>query len=97
MSPNANLACYEKSFSLHLLVVKNLADVDGSIPCSLRTKHIMVCIFFTCENQLKEQALSAEPEGQTLRIEGSFKDKPKFEGWVKKEFLIARQLPPIWM
>ena len=55
------------------------------------------CVFFTCENQLKEQPLSAEPKGQTLRIEGSFKDKPKFEGWVKKEFLIARQLPPIWM
>ena len=32
------------------------------------------CIFFTCENQFKD-CLSAEPKGQTLRIEESFKDK----------------------
>lgn len=32
------------------------------------------CIFFTCENQFKD-SLSAEPKGQTLRIEESFKEK----------------------
>lgn len=32
------------------------------------------CIVFTCENQFKD-SLSAEPKGQTLRIEESFKEK----------------------
>ena len=55
------------------------------------------CIFFTCENQFKD-SLSAEPKGQTLRIEESFKEKSPLNlrnGW-KVQFSLSVVSNSLW-
>ena len=64
----------KKNFFLHYLGMKNLPDIDVYLSLAVLGQSTLWCIFFTCENQFKD-CLSAEPKGQTVRTEESFKDK----------------------